>query len=201
MYFEFNFSNWKKKLLKVRHFFILKMLLMINLFLKFSIEAQSSPKSSAKGKKGGKDSKATNAKSPKAKSPDKSVSPKGSKATTPKSKGKKGSKPATPVPAQTEAPQVPKGDEPPQPPQPGADDYTYVNEKLDMRMAKILSDHWDVIENTYINSSKFVFRRIRNEREQIIRYFFSIKSNFKEYLRRPDTKQIEVEVFVKVSQK
>lgn len=96
---------------------------------------------------------------------------------------------------------MPKGDEPPQPPQPGADDYTYVNEKLDMRMAKILSDHWDVIENTYINSSKFVFRRIRNEREQIIRYFFSIKSNFKEYLRRPDTKQIEVEVFVKVSQK
>ena len=86
------------------------------------------------------------------------------------------------------------------PPQPGSPNYVYINEKIDLRISKILCDHWDVIENTYIDSSKFVFRKIRNEREQIIRYFFSIKSNFKEYLKRPDTKQIEVEAFVKVSE-
>lgn len=64
-------------------------------------------------------------------------------------------------------------------------------------MAKIICNHWDIVENSYIDNSKFVFRKIRNEREQIIRYFFTIKSNFKEYLKRPDTKQIEVESFVK----
>lgn len=65
---------------------------------------------------------------------------------------------------------------------------------------KILCDHWDVIEIGYINGVKFVFRKIRREREQIIRYFFEIKKNFFEFLTRPDTKQIEAENFVKVNQ-
>jgi hypothetical protein len=65
-------------------------------------------------------------------------------------------------------------------------------------MAKIMCDHWDVIENSYLDNSKFVFRKIRNEREQIIRYYFAIKNNFKDYLKRPDTKQLEIDAFVKV---
>lgn len=152
-----------------------------------------SPKSSAKGKKGAK------SKSPKKdKSPDKSQSPKGSKKSlSPKSKAKKGSKSSTPAPAEPQpAPVKPPSDEN-KPPQPGDEDYVYVNEKVDTRMAKILCDHWDIVESSYIDGTKFVFRKIRKEREQIIRYFFSIKKNYKEYLKRPDTKQILLESFIK----
>lgn len=92
---------------------------------------------------------------------------------------------------------VAKSDEPALP-QPGSDDWVYVSEKIDTRLAKILSDHWDLVENTYISGSKYVFRKIRSEREQIIRYFFNIKLNFKQYLRRPDTKQVYVDAFIKV---
>lgn len=65
-------------------------------------------------------------------------------------------------------------------------------------MAKICCDYWDIIENGYIKNSKFVFRNIRYEREQIIRYLFNTKSDFVEYLKRPDAKQIEIESFIKV---
>lgn len=159
----------------------------------------TSPKMSGKGGKkgGGKDSKARS--SPKAKSPAKSVSPKSpKKSTSPKSgKGKNVSKPSTPTVMPTvESPAPPsKPDEP----QPGDDNWEYVDDKLDPRMAKIMCDHWDVVEGAYIDGSKHVFRKIRTEREQIIRYFFNSKSNFKQYLRRPDTKQLEVEFFIKVS--
>ena len=74
-----------------------------------------------------------------------------------------------------------------------------MDEKLDAGLAKILCDHWDVIEGTYVNGSKHVFRKIRGEREQIIRYFFNSKTNFKQYLRRPDTKQLDVDSFIKVT--
>jgi hypothetical protein len=95
---------------------------------------------------------------------------------------------------QVPPPQVPEDTTP----QPGAVDYVYVNEKLDVKLSKILCEHWDVVESAYISGTKFVFRKIRREREQVIRYFFSIKSNFLDYLARPDTKQIELEAFIKV---
>jgi hypothetical protein len=98
------------------------------------------------------------------------------------------------VPVVEQAP-APKNDEP----QPGDDNYTYVVEKVEDKMAKIVCDYWDIIELSYINGSKFVFRKIRVEREQIIRYFFTIKTNFLDYLKRPDTKQIELEAFIKVN--
>lgn len=42
-------------------------------------------------------------------------------------------------------------------------------------LAHILAQHWDNVENTYIDGTKFVFRQIRDERENIIRYFYSIR--------------------------
>lgn len=139
-------------------------------------------KNSAKTKKGSK-----------SKSPDKSKSPKGSKkSASPKGRSKKSSKPSSPV-NQEPVIEPPKDESP----QPGSNDYVYIGEKMDMRMAKILCDHWDVVENSYISNSKFVFRKIRIEREQIIRYFHKIKSDFEDYLKRPDTKQIELESFIK----
>lgn len=153
---------------------------------------EAAEKASAKGSKKGKRSK-----SPKSgKSPDKSVSPaKDKKSSSPKSKGKKsgkGSKASTPVPP-------PIVEEPPkeEEPQPGDENYVFIGEKVEDHMAKIVCDYWDTIETSYINGTKFVFKKIRVEREQIIRYFYTIKSNFLDYLRRPDTKQIELESFIK----
>lgn len=80
---------------------------------------------------------------------------------------------------------------------PGSADWAYVCDALDNKIAKILCDHWDVTENCYINGTKHVFRKIRGEREQCIRYFFNIKTTFKEFLRRPDTKQVYLDAFVK----
>ena len=66
-----------------------------------------------------------------------------------------------------------------------------------MKIAKIICDQWELVEITYTNGIKFIFRKIRKEREQIIRYLFQIKRNFLDYLKRPDTKQIELEFFIK----
>lgn len=152
--------------------------------------AAQTPSKSGKGKKDSKkDSKGT--KSPKAQSPAKSKSSR--KSASPKPKGKKESTPAPEV----EAVQTPKPDEP-QPPEPGSEDWQYVSEKLLDNVAKILCDQWDIVEDSYVEGSKYVFRKIRGDREKIIRYFFSIKQDFKEYLRRPDTKQEFIDTFIKM---
>ena len=62
-----------------------------------------------------------------------------------------------------------------------------------------MSPYWEAVENTYIDSSKTVFRKVRDEREVIIRYFYQIRQDFLEYLRRPDHKQEFVSQFQKVS--
>jgi len=80
---------------------------------------------------------------------------------------------------------------------PGSSDWAYVDDSLDTKIAKILCDHWDVTETCYMSGTKHVFRKIRSEREQCIRYFFETKRTFKEYLRRPDSKQVYVDAFVK----
>ena len=162
-------------------------------FLKLThifIKGTQTPPKSTKSKKG--------AKSPKGdKSPakEKSQSPaKGSKkGDSAKTKSKKGTTP--PPPAEPEP--APVQNEP-KPPEPGSEDWIYVNEKLSVLVARILCNHWDVVENSYVENAKFVFRKIRVDREDIIRYFHNIKKDFKEFLRRPDTKQEFVDTFVKV---
>lgn len=149
---------------------------------------EQSPKQSAKGKKAGN----------KSKSPEKSQSPKGKRQKSLSPKGGK-RKPVTPVqPDPSTLSQEVAVKETDSTPQPGKVGYVYVNERIDPKLIKILCDHWDVVEIGFINGVKFVFRKIRKEREQIIRYLFEIKKNFFEFLTRPDTKQIETENFVKV---
>ena len=38
-----------------------------------------------------------------------------------------------------------------------------------------MAPHWEGVENTYVGGSKIVFRKIREERENIIRYYFQIR--------------------------
>ena len=65
-------------------------------------------------------------------------------------------------------------------------------------LARVLAPYWEEIETNYINSSKTVFRKVRGERERIIRYLFSIRQNFVAFLKRPDHKQEFVSDWQKV---
>jgi hypothetical protein len=104
----------------------------------------------------------------------------------------------------TEAQQQPPNNETsgqietPKSPEPGSEKWIYADEKLDNNIAKILSDYWDLIENTYVGSTKFVFRKLRIEKEQIIRYIYKIKSDFKKYIKRSDGRQEYVDTFIEV---
>ncbi len=159
---------------------------------------------SSKGKRSvSKD--AAKSKSPKGSKKAPSPAPSKAKSPTASKLGKNRSKATTPVngmttptqsiltAAEINDPSLPVVE----PAKPGSADWAFVDEKLDTTIAKILSDHWHVTEASYINNSKHVFRKIRSEREQVIRYFFSVKTTFKAYLRRPDSKQVFVDAFVK----
>ena len=67
------------------------------------------------------------------------------------------------------------------------------------KLAECLVPHWEAIESTYIDTSKHVFNDIRTEREKIIRYFYSVRKDFLQYLQRPDSKQDFVDQWVAVS--
>lgn len=97
--------------------------------------------------------------------------------------GKKGK---TPEPEPEPEPEEPPGTPPPQP---GSDEWEYVDQPLEQELATILSPQWDLVEKTYINNSKQMFRKTRDEREGIIRYFYQIRKDYLAYLRRPDHKQ------------
>ena len=66
-------------------------------------------------------------------------------------------------------------------------------------LARALAPYWEEIETNYINSSKVVFRKVRQERERIIRYLFNIRKNFVTFLKRPDHKQEFVSDWQRVS--
>ncbi len=65
-------------------------------------------------------------------------------------------------------------------------------------LAGILSNEWEEVEKAYIDHSKDVFHKVRDERENIIRYFYQIRRDYQDYLRRPDHKQEFVESWQKV---
>ncbi|XP_053393746.1 sperm flagellar protein 2-like isoform X2 [Mercenaria mercenaria] len=173
-------------------------------------EKKSSRPSSRKGsgKKGSRSSsKESRSKSPKDKdkkrdksgSPKRGASSKGdsakkSRGSSPKSKKGSGKKAKTPEPEPEPEPEVPAG---PPPPQPGSEEWEFVDQFINENLAKVLADHWEHVENMYIKNGKFVFRKIRDERENIYRYFYQIRKDFLAYLRRPDHKQEFVSQFQK----
>lgn len=172
-------------------------------------EKKGSRPSSRKGsgKKGSRSSsKDSRSKSPKDKDKkrEKSGSPKRgasgkdsakkSRGSSPKSKKGSGKKAKTPEPEPEPEPEVPAG---PPPPQPGSEEWEFVDQFIQAHLAKVLADHWEHIENTYIKNGKFVFRKIRDERENIYRYFYQIRKDFLAYLQRPDHKQEFVSQFQK----
>ncbi|XP_076812230.1 sperm flagellar protein 2-like [Clavelina lepadiformis] len=102
------------------------------------------------------------------------------------SKSKKKSRSPTPVP-----PPEPPAEEDAGPPKPlpGEPDWEYVDETLSIELAQACVPYWENTEKNYTKMTKHMFRKMRAERESIIRYIFHVRKDFKEYLRRPDHKQ------------
>ncbi|GAB1605869.1 hypothetical protein Ahia01_000869300, partial [Argonauta hians] len=71
----------------------------------------------------------------------------------------------------------------------GDDDHNDDDDGDNNKMAKLLSYYWKLIEKTYLQNCKEMFRNIRREQECIEPYYFSIRKIFEEFLNRPDNKQ------------
>ncbi|ESO92609.1 hypothetical protein LOTGIDRAFT_120497 [Lottia gigantea] len=126
--------------------------------------------------------------SSKSKKSDTAVSKKGT--SSPKSpsgkRSRSGKKGKTPEPEPEPEPEIPTG---PPPPLPGSEEWEFVDQSIELDLAKILAEHWETVEKSYVNNSKNVFHNIRDERENIYRYFYQMRKDYLEYLRRPDHKQ------------
>ncbi|BFZ00141.1 hypothetical protein BsWGS_03180 [Bradybaena similaris] len=77
----------------------------------------------------------------------------------------------------------------PPPPKPGDDEWIFVDSDIDVELASVLMSYWEAVEAVYVSNLKSVFRNIRVERENIYRYYYQIRKDFIEYLRKQDCKQ------------
>ncbi|XP_036365683.1 sperm flagellar protein 2-like isoform X1 [Octopus sinensis] len=77
----------------------------------------------------------------------------------------------------------------PEPIEPDSPDWEFVDFEINMIMVKLLSSFWKLIERSYLQNCKKMFRAIRKERDCIKPYYYSIRKIFEEYLKRPDNKQ------------
>ncbi|KAL8590470.1 hypothetical protein ACOMHN_011683 [Nucella lapillus] len=134
--------------------------------------AKLSPSRSS-SKEGKKDLKRSKSGSPKREaSSKKSDGKKSSRGSSPKSPKRKGSgkKVKTPEPEPEPEPE-------------------FVDLDVEPVLASVLATQWEGLEKNYVANSKHVFHQVRQERENIYRYFFQIRKDFQNYLRRPDHKQ------------
>uniref|UniRef100_A0A8C0S5J4 Calponin-homology (CH) domain-containing protein n=1 Tax=Canis lupus familiaris TaxID=9615 RepID=A0A8C0S5J4_CANLF len=77
----------------------------------------------------------------------------------------------------------------PTPPKPGSEEWVYVNEPIPEEMPSFLVPYWELIENSYINSIKTVLRHLREEQHSVVAYLYEVRTNFQQFLWRPDHKQ------------
>uniref|UniRef100_A0A8C6AMK2 Sperm flagellar 2 n=1 Tax=Monodon monoceros TaxID=40151 RepID=A0A8C6AMK2_MONMO len=77
----------------------------------------------------------------------------------------------------------------PPPPKPGSEEWVYVNEPISEEIRSFLVPYWKLIENSYINSIKTVLRHLREGQHTVIAYLYDIRTDFQQFLRRPDHKQ------------
>ena len=50
-----------------------------------------------------------------------------------------------------------------------------MDQEIDFEICEVLSEYWTTLEKTYIMNGKDVFRNVRDERENIIQYFFATR--------------------------
>lgn len=151
---------------------------------------RSASRSSSKDGKDKKDGKRSKSISPKRessakKSDGKRASSRGSSVAK-SSKGGKGKKGKSPEPEPEPEPEVSSG---PPPPKPGDPEWDFVDLGIEQDLASVLSGQWENVEKAYVSNCKHTFRHVREERENIYRYYYQIRKDFLSYLRRPDHKQ------------
>ncbi|TPX38066.1 adenylate kinase [Synchytrium microbalum] len=67
----------------------------------------------------------------------------------------------------------------------------------DKDLIDTLSDQWTTVETSYTDEIKFILRSLRREREFNLRHFFESKVAFKQFLERPDRRQVVIDLFQK----
>ncbi|XP_051498713.1 LOW QUALITY PROTEIN: sperm flagellar protein 2 [Apus apus] len=77
----------------------------------------------------------------------------------------------------------------PPPIEPGSEKWIYVDEPLPKEIPHFLVPYWEMVENSYINSIKTIFRCLRDEHHSVIYYLADIRKKFQNYLKCPDLKQ------------
>ncbi|XP_042808099.1 sperm flagellar protein 2 isoform X4 [Panthera leo] len=77
----------------------------------------------------------------------------------------------------------------PPPPKPGSEEWVYVNEPIPEEMPSFLVPYWKLIENSYIDSIKTVLRHLREGQHVVLTYLYEVRTNFQQFLKRPDHKQ------------
>lgn len=63
------------------------------------------------------------------------------------------------------------------------------------QLMAVLADEWAMLEITYTNLTKYLFRGLRNQRMVLDRYFYDTKKHFVMFLEQPDSKQEIVRAF------
>ncbi|XP_006902188.1 PREDICTED: sperm flagellar protein 2 [Elephantulus edwardii] len=74
-------------------------------------------------------------------------------------------------------------------PKPGSEEWVYVSEPIPEEVPSFLIPYWQLIESSYINHIKTVLRHLREDQYSVITYLYEIRTNFQQFLMRPDHKQ------------
>ncbi|XP_013370455.1 PREDICTED: sperm flagellar protein 2 isoform X2 [Chinchilla lanigera] len=77
----------------------------------------------------------------------------------------------------------------PLPPKPGSEEWVYVCEPIPEEVPEFLVPYWQLIENTYINTTKTALRNLREDQHALLAYLYDIRTSFQQLLRQPDYKQ------------
>src|SRR2546421_112608 len=72
--------------------------------------------------------------------------------------------------------------------EPGSAEWQFVDNAIELELAKIIFEHWNVCEDVYVKDSKHVFKNMRELRDQLMRHVHRIKQDLLAYMNRPDVK-------------
>ncbi|KNE60449.1 hypothetical protein AMAG_05837 [Allomyces macrogynus ATCC 38327] len=124
------------------------------------------------------------AKDPKPVGPEDKVKSRGSSAAKSRSSSARKSHNELAKPATPPAPTIVEAPAPPAPPP-----QKETRKEPSPRLLQVLSDEWAVLETVFTNTTKYLFRSLRRERETLINYFYEVKRHFEKFVTRPDSKQ------------
>ncbi|KER24515.1 hypothetical protein T265_14403, partial [Opisthorchis viverrini] len=85
------------------------------------------------------------------------------------------------------------------PPKPGEEGWCYVDRLIPLDSASVLIHFYEDMENSYKRNCMSIFRVLRRDRWAVLPHLHKARTEFYNYLRRPDMKQHYVTQFQEVS--